>query len=720
MDEQRYKIKADITKRIRTLHLFFTGAAFAILIYTLVAITFNKKVTEGFEEVKSEAIISTDTVLSHRGTIYGRNGEVLATSITRKTLLIDYGNERFDNYRKYCKNAKELSRNLADYFGDRTADSYYDELIAYREKAIQRKMNVKTIEPKWWQFWKETKYDTTYTVTKRKHIEHRLFRDVDINEWYEIKDFPLLRDGLDITYRTKNSDYRVYPQGALALRTIGRLDRKKPYGIEFAMQDTLEGKHGRQVMQTIAPGHRIRVEDEKNITAVEGYDVVTTLDMNIQEIANKALSDQLIAQNAIWGTTLVMDCATGDILAMVNLKRNGTTCAEEQNYAIGVRVNPGSTFKLVSAMALLEHGVPESKTYYCEMGNRVPVGGDKAKATVEDSHAIGKDNNGYADMRLAFSESSNIYFTKAVFDKFGEEPWVYSDFCRKLHLHEKVGLEELGARFGYIPNLTRKHHSRFNALVNMAYGYGLEITPLHTITLYNAIINNGKMVAPRLFLRTERDGVVINENPVKIIDPQICSPQTVSTLRSFMEEASKNGTGKRFFGPKACSFNSGSKTGTAQVETEINKVSYKRSDNFYYGSMVTYLPAENPRYILMTAIFTKKQSGKAYYGGDIAGPVQKRVATYLYNRDFRNAQTLEHSFSQIAGISNNKLNVKSLNLDPTRVPDVVGLGLNDALFLLEKCGLHVEVNGQGKVVRQSLEAGTEIKKSGKRIKIELR
>ena len=720
MDEQRYKIKADITKRIRTLHLFFTGAAFAILIYTLVAITFNKKVTEGFEEVKSEAIISTDTVLSHRGTIYGRNGEVLATSITRKTLLIDYGNERFDNYRKYCKNAKELSRNLADYFGDRTADSYYDELIAYREKAIQRKMDVKTIEPKWWQFWKETKYDTTYTVTKRKHIEHRLFRDVDINEWYEIKGFPLLRDGLDITYRTKNSDYRVYPQGALALRTIGRLDRKKPYGIEFAMQDTLEGKHGRQVMQTIAPGYRIRVEDEKNITAVEGYDVITTLDMNIQEIANKALSDQLIAQNAIWGTTLVMDCATGDILAMVNLKRNGTTCAEEQNYAIGVRVNPGSTFKLVSAMALLEHGVPESKTYYCEMGNRVPVGGDKAKATVEDSHPIGKDNNGYADMRLAFSESSNIYFTKAVFDRFGEEPWVYSDFCRKLHLHEKVGLEELGARFGYIPNLTRKHHSRFNALVNMAYGYGLEITPLHTITLYNAIINNGKMVAPRLFLRTERDGVVINENPVKIVDPQICSPQTVSTLRSFMEEASKNGTGKRFFGPKVCSFNSGSKTGTAQVETEINKVSYKRSDNFYYGSMVTYLPAENPRYILMTAIFTKKQSGKAYYGGDIAGPVQKRVATYLYNRDFRNAQTLEHSFSQIAGISSNKLNVKSLNLDPTRVPDVVGLGLNDALFLLEKCGLHVEVNGQGKVVRQSLEAGTEIKKSGKRIKIELR
>jgi cell division protein FtsI (penicillin-binding protein 3) len=718
MDEQRYKIKADIVKRIRNLHLLFTGAALGILIYTIVAVTFNDEVAKGFQEVKSASIIKTDTILSHRGTIYGRNGEVLATSITRKTLLIDYGNERFDNYKKYCKNAKTLSVDLANYFGDRTAKSYYDELINYRKMAITRVMDIDTITPKWWQFWKEVRYDTTYKVTKRKHIERRLFRDVDINEWYVIKEFPLLHNGLGITYSTKNSDHRVYPQGALALRTIGRIDKEQPYGIEFAMQDTLEGKHGRQVMQTIAPGYSIRVEDEKNITAIDGYDVVTTLDMNIQDVVNKALSDQLLTQNAIWGTTLVMECATGDILAMVNLKRNGSVCAEEQNYAIGVPVNPGSTFKLISAMALLEHGVPISKEYYCEMGERKAVGGTKADATVIDSHAIGKDNNGYADMRLAFSESSNVYFTKAVFDKFGEEPWVYSDFCRKLHLHEKMGLTELGSRAGRIPNLTPKHHSRFNALVNMAYGYGLEITPLHTLTIYNAIANNGKMVEPRLFLRTERNGEVVSENPVKVIEQQICSPQTISTLRSFMEEASRNGTGKRFFGEKACPFKTGSKTGTAQVETVINDVRYIRSDNFYYGSMVTYLPAEAPRYIVLTAIFTKKQEGKAFYGGDIAGPVQKRVATYLYNRDFENAQTIERGNPQTAGINSKKLNVNKLNSDATRIPDVVGMGLNDALFLLEKCGLVVEVQGQGRVVRQSLEAGSEAK-SGKRIKIEL-
>ena len=182
----------------------------------------------------------------------------------------------------------------------------------------------------------------------------------------------------------------------------------------------------------------------------------------------------------------------------------------------------------------------------------------------------------------------------------------------------------------------------------MAYGYTIEITPLHTLAVYNAVANNGKMVAPRLILRTEHNGKVVSEAPIRVIDEQICSPRTLKTLRSFLEDVSKVGTAKAYFGEKVCPFTSGSKTGTAQVESEINKVNYKRSDGYYYGSMVTYMPADKPRYTIMTAIFTKRQAGKFYYGASLTGPVQKRIASYLYNRDLNYAKEVtaqNHSYA---------------------------------------------------------------------------
>ena len=639
MDEQRYKLKKDIARRIKILHLTFTGIVVFFLFYILVFVMFNGEVSRGFDEMYNASILSTEVVPAHRGSIYSRNGEVLATSITRKTLLIDFGSQRFDNFKQYRKNADTLARKLAAYFGDRSSKEYYEELIKYRKAAIKQQTVTEVKSPKWYQFWKQEKRVTKEVVTYRKHITRRLFRDVDINEWHEIRNFPLLRSGLGSTYRTEDHDYRVYPQGNIALRTIGRLEHHRSYGIEYALRDTLAGHDGRQLMQTISPGYNTRVADKNNVEPQNGYDVVTTLDIDVQDMADHALREQLLAQNAIWGTTIVMECATGDILAMTNLKRNGSECVEEQNYAIGIPVNPGSTFKLVSTMALLEHGVPTSKEYNSELGKRVRVGGKKG-ANVQDSHAIARETGGVIDMRRAFSESANVYFTKAVFERFGNKPVEFSDFCRKLHLHETVGLEEMGARKKPLPHLNSKHHSRYNALVNMAYGYGLEITPLHTIALYNAVANNGRMVAPRLILRTERDGKVVSEAPVRVIEEQICSKSTIDTLRSFMEEVSLTGTAAEFFGEKKCSFRTGAKTGTAQVDSEINGVRYKRGDGYYYGSMVTYLPADNPRYTIMTAIFTKRQTGKFYYGASLTGPVQKQVATFLHNRDRQYAEVV--------------------------------------------------------------------------------
>ena len=396
--------------------------------------------------------------------------------------------------------------------------------------------------------------------------------------------------------------------------------------------------------------------------------------------------------------------------------------------------------------------MPTKTTYHSGLGKRVRVGGNRG-ANVQDSHAIGRETNGDIDMRTAFAESANVYFTEAVYNRFKDNPVAYSDFCRKLHLHEKIAFAEMGAQSKRLHHLDKKHPSKYNALINMAYGYGLEVTPLHTITVYNAVANNGRMVAPRLVLRTERNGEVVSEAPVQVIDEKICSQSTIDTLRMFMEDVSRVGTAAEYFGEKRCSFTSGSKTGTAQVDSEINGVRYKRGDGYYYGSMVTYLPADKPRYTIMTAVFTKKQAGKTYYGAGLAGPVQKKVATFLYNRDSSYAEEVvgadcyvtevkggnvdkmrkvigeygddvacetRHGWGDCSAQGENDLKISQRDVTEGVVPNVVGMGLDDALYLLERSGLAVDVVGYGKVTKQSIAPKTLVANTNKRIKIELR
>ncbi len=752
MDEQRYKLKKEISTRIKVLHFIFIGVVAYFLIHTIIFIYPDREMAIKFDSIRNKDLLVKDTLLAHRGTIYSRNKEVLATSVTRTSLSIDFACEKFRKMRaeKFKEEAKVLAQTLADCLGDKTPSEYYKIIIDNNHRVLNyNKPTIKKRDKGYW-FFKKIKYDTTHYAARNKgQRSFRICRDLDANEWEVIRNVPLLKG---YTNSTIEYDHRVYPQGDLAMRTIGRLEEHRKYGIEFAFRDTLAASDGRQMSQKISDQFKIRIEHEKNIEAIDGYDIVTTLDVNVQDVAHGALSQQLMKENAIWGTTIVMECATGDILAMVNLRNLGTRCVEEQNYAIGVPVNPGSTFKLVSAMALLENGVPASQRYHTGLGAEVAMG-NNTDATIVDDHDIGKESNGWVDMRTAFAQSSNVYFTKAVLERFKSNPVEFSNFCDKLHLGEPVGLENFGATYKAIKPLNRKHTSRYNALVNMAYGYGVEVTPMHTLTIYNAIANNGRMVAPRLILRTERNGEVVSEAPITVLEEQICSQATLKSLRSFLEEVSKTGTSRGYFGTANCPFTSGSKTGTAQVESTINSIKYIRNDGYYYGSMVTYFPADNPRYTIMTAIFTKSQPGKQKYGAGLAGPVQKHVATYLYNRDHRYAQALPTKKQAVADIkggniekirtvaakhgialtseseqgwgsssirNGNSVYVSSLDIDERVVPNVVGMGLNDAIYLLEKCGLDIYIVGRGKVVSQSIAPATIIDERRKRITITLR
>ena len=757
MDEQR-KPQKDIARRVKVLHLLFICVVAYFFVHIVVFIFHDEELAQGFEKVHN-SLIDTLKIAAHRGNIYSRDGDLLATSITRTTVRIDFGCERFQKMgeKKYNQEAAVLAQTLAECLKEGTADEYYEKLVAYNKKFINYHTEVKTTETRKWIFFTEERTDTIHTATVNKGRRSlRIFRDVDANELEVIKKVPLLSKGR--TYTTEEQDHRIYPHGNLAMRIIGRKDNKGSYGIEGAYDKTLTGRDGMQLIQKVASQLKIRVEDEMNAEAQNGCDIVTTLDINVQDIADNALREQLLAQKAEFGTAIVMECATGDVLAMVNLKRKGKECFESENYAIGKTLNPGSTFKLVSAMALLENGVPVSQKYDSGSGNTVPVGGSLTDAKVRDSHAIlGKNGTGIIDMREAFVESANVYFTKAVLDKFKDNPIAFSDFCSNLYCDTIVGLGELGARFKRYKPLDKKHQSRYNALVNMAYGYGFEITPLHTIAIYNAIANKGRMVAPRLILRTERNGEIINNYPVQVLKEEVCSQSTLNTLHSFLEGVSQEGTAKGYFGKKECSFSSGSKTGTAQVEAATIG---EKSGKYYVGSMVTYFPAENPRYTIMTAIVTSKPTQeeiqkkiRTYYGAGLAGPVQQRIAKYLYNRDFSNAKeiTTESKYSPIdvkggkiekiqtlaneynvslsadsaSGWGNSstssdstRVNVTAIGVVNHIVPNVMGMGLSDALFILEKCGLKVKFEGQGKVVEQSLSANTPIE-AGHEITIRL-
>jgi cell division protein FtsI (penicillin-binding protein 3) len=369
-------------------------------------------------------------------------------------------------------------------------------------------------------------------------------------------------------------------------------------------------------------------------------------------------------------------------------------------------------------MALLEEVVSTTSVYDSGLGARVTIG--NSGATVQDSHAIGRDTGGKIDMRRAFAESANVYFTKIIYDTFKSKPEAFSDLCDARYIGRSVGLEEYNSEYRKLRRFDKKHPSRLNALVNLAYGYGVDITPLHTITIYNAVANDGVMVAPRLVLRTERDGKVVQKSKVEVLNEKICSRRTLDTLRMMMEDVSNIGTAAEFFSEKACHFRTGSKTGTAQVNTVIDGVKYQKKDGYYYGSMVTYMPADKPRYTIMTAIFTKRQTGKFYYGASLTGPVQKRVATYLYNRELKNATPIdERDFTTNRKVVT-KHNLDSVEVNAGCVPKVVGMGLNDALYLLENMGLTVDVVGCGRVVEQSLKAGSKVADGNKRITIRLK
>ena len=701
-------------------------------------------------------IYLTDTVISRRGSILAHDGEPLATSILRYRIDFDMGSEGFDDEETFRENVDSLSKLLAAFFKKEgySAAEYRRRMLEERKKhckwvyshdsLVRRSSDLFT--------WivdnlrgDDVQVMKVDTAVRDHHPVQILPRAVDFNEWQELSKYPILNGNMGVTFKKHILDQRVYPYGELGRRTLGLVGDKGNYGIEAIYRTSLEGKNGRVMRQRIAPGFSALVRSSENIEAEDGYDIVTTLDVDIQNAVDAALRRQLTAQRAIWGTSMVMDVATGDILAMVNL---GETAArsgiyyEKENYALSRRMEPGSTFKLVSLLALVEDcGLPITQRYDTHEGRKVRVGGARGPM-IQDSHRIGKD----IDMKEATAQSSNVYFAEAIYQNYKDKPEKYMKFFEHLGLNKVVGLEQMGTSQPLYTSNPKNWNT--HSLPNMGYGYAIELPPIHTLTLYNAVANDGRMVAPRLIKEVRRGDEVVERFPTSVINENICSQASLDIVRECLEETARTGTAKPYF-RDTLSFRVAGKTGTAKFA----QGNIKYDDGYYLGTMVVYFPADNPKYTVMTSIFTQRGRGTTIYGAGLAGPVERDIVNYIYYRDEEWHQKVPSassrqvpvkvkggniaqvrrvadkfsprvSFTDREGWGVAKMDtLKNVDIttieDNTLMPNVVGMGLKDALYILESRGLDVHFSGRGTVRSQSIPVGRKIS-AGQNVSLTLR
>lgn len=642
-------------------------------------------------------------VKATRGNIYSDNGSLLATSLPFYKVAFD---ATLPKDKIFKEGVDSLAWHLAKFFKDRSQKDYKRLLIDARETGKQ------------------------YIILSRKQIDYQ--------DKKMMMEWPILREGrLGGGAIFEKVDVRYRPFSNLSRRTIGFVNENdKGVGLEYSFNDQLGGQDGYAYYQKIAGGIWKPIFDANNVKAVNGLDLQTTLDINLQDVAETALHKAMQQHDADDGLVVVMEVKTGEVKAISNLSSDGSGgFTEKFNFAAGMLFEPGSTFKLVTMIALLEDTNVEL-TDSIDTGNGEFMFYNK---TVRDHEEGGL---GKVTVQAAFEHSSNVAMAKLVDKHFGLKPEKFVGYVDKLKLSEPLGIQIKGEPTPKIKRPGDKGWSGIS-LPWMAYGYGLEITPLHTLALYNAVANNGKMIRPILVRSIKRADEEEENFETNVLNSKICSGTTLDQLRLLLEGVVDNGTAKNI---KGTHYRIAGKTGTAQI---LEKGRYTKK---YITSFVGYFPAHAPRYSAIVLI--KNPRGWYQYGSNVAAPVFKEIADNVYARDIQLHEPMDKQkfvkndvlpviragrqddltmICNELGISNHTLteqewvraakngsgvNWKKNIHGQDMVPDVNGMTFRDAIYLLEQSGLKVFFEGRGRVVKQSLPPGAKISK-GDRIYIRL-
>ncbi len=636
-----------------------------------------------------------DTLIAERGNIYNEEGILLSSTIPDFDVHIDFS---VMDSNVFAKNIDTLCLCVSRLFMDKTQEQYKEEFVR------------------------------AYNDGDRYYL---LGRNLKYYQYEALRSFPIFnkskgRGGFIVDSKEK----RVTPYNMLAFRTIGVFRDSNVTGLEAKYNSYLIGENGRRVVQKSTGNVWVPIEGSE-VDPQNGKDIVTTLDINVQDVAEHALMSALQKYDCQYGTCIVMEVKTGKIRTLVNLGRQKDgSYWEDLNYAT-IPTEPGSTFKIATLLSLLNDKLTNVDATVDAQGGAIRFG----NATMRDSHlGLGK-----MPIWKAYAESSNAAFAELAYTYYKDNPSKFVNHLKSLNLDKLTGIDLLGERRPHIITPGTSEWSNIS-LPWMAAGYNVQITPLHTCMLYNAVANGGKMMKPYLVSAIKEYGKEVKTfEPTEIM--QIGDSSTIAQIHKCTEAVVAEGTAKAIQSPY---YTIAGKTGTAQVADK--GISY--SDGVYQGSFVGYMPAENPQYTICVVIRTQKGS-KAYYGGVIAAPVFRMVADKIFSENMgawdapldsiarnasgivpakaataRNYQVLLRAIGKNTPVHHDYMNTmmemvvdsdKHVTVQPkkifkTIVPDVVGMGLKDAVYILESNGLQVTVKGKGKVHIQSLAPGTTISK----------
>ena len=647
--------------------LYFVAGCMFIFAVLVVVKLVNIQFIHGneYRGLAEQRTIQNVIIPANRGNVYSAGGNLLATSVPKYDIRFDAITPSAKNFEKYIK---PLSDSLAKFHGK--TSSYY-------EKELRK-------------------------ARANKNRYFLIGRNLGYSNYLRIRNFPLLKmgafkGGLIVEQKTK----REHPMGEIAQRSIGyeRFDENENVtraGIEGAFgQQYLRGTDGRRLKQKIGKGQWKPIEDYDQIEPKDGYDVFTTIDVNIQDIAHHALLEQLEKYKADHGTVVVMETKTGEIKAISNLGRNQEgKYYERLNYAVGESHEPGSTFKLMALAVALEDKVIDTSTVVDTENGILTYYGKK----VRDSK-----NGGYGKITVAkaFEVSSNTGIVKAIHNSYKDNPKKFVDGLYEMNLQNKLYLPIIGEGKPIIPD-PRIKNNRWSgiALEWMAYGYGVSFTPLQTLTFYNAVANNGEMVKPRFLREVKEFGNTIESFEKEVINPKICSPETVSKLQKLLKNVVEkdHGTGNGLYSEN---FSMAGKTGTCQKD-------YRDKEKLnYISSFVGYFPAENPKYSCIVVIHEPDKS-VGYYGADVSGPVFKKIAHKIYTDTPIIDEISDLETQDLAIKSNYENYFDTAQKYKTIMPDLSGMPAMDAITLLENIGMKVKIIGNGKVKKQSVAKGTNL------------
>jgi len=623
---------------------------------------FQIQITEGdkYRSLAQKRTLKNFVIPANRGNLYDTNYNLLATSISKYDIRFDAMTVKKSVFQN---EVQSLSKALSNEFG---------KPIAYYSKLLR----------------KARKNNNRYLL---------LLRNIGYSEYIKVKTFPILKlgsnkGGLIVEQRT----IREHPLGKIAERTVGyeRKDANGYYtrvGLEGAYGEYLRGIDGKRLKQKIAHGQWKPLRDNNEIEPKDGYDIVSTIDVNIQDITHHELLAQLENFKAKHGCAVVMEVETGNIKAVSNLTRtkNGKY-AESFNYAIGESHEPGSTFKLMSMVALLEDkAIDTSNVINTEKG--------KVKfynSTVYDSHSGGY---GKISAAKAFEVSSNTAFAKMINNAYGKNPKKLLNRFYNMGLNKPLGLAIKGEG---LPKFSYPGDKDWSGITLpwMSFGYGVKLTPLQTLTFYNAVANNGIMVKPKFIKEIRSWDNVTKKIETQIANPSICSKNTAMTMQAIMKKTVEQGTAKNI---KTNYISMGGKTGTCQKYYGV-----KNKELQYVASFAGYFPAENPKYSCIIVIHEPDKK-KGYYGSTVAAPVFQHIAMKIHsgtpiNFNIKSINITKNTLKEFSAYQKNITKYKTI------MPDVKGMELMDALPLLENLGLNVKISGEGKINNQSINSGEKI------------